>query len=212
MTDELCNAEKAPAGYNKVYPASIEEDRNVPNESSESVLKLIQNSLHLLEPVEFYAIRSKAVPKAPSTIRYVISLLFCLLTVAVFVIAVLDSLNTKTLESDIFRSVTPELISKWDQCVPITTLGSTFSPFKFTFVDDCYKRIDVDVYNTWYLNFDVCHQHLLAVKDKLCSTTKKDQQGAWNHTSGWMRPRMSNMLLFQGPFARGYDSYFCDGY
>ena len=123
----------------------------------------------MVEPVEFYAIRSK--PKAPSLIRIVVSVTLLLSFIGLFIYSVVDTLNSFVSETDIFRNIDDSIKSDWDSCTPITTLGSNYSRYPIVLVDDCYKRVTFNVYKAWYPNYQTCIDDMSIGQSKFCNNT-----------------------------------------
>lgn len=120
------------------------------------------------EPNEFYSVRKSSFPKAPSLVRNIATFIVLSSSVIVFIYAVVTTSYQSSEETDIFRSLSQTNTSTWDHCSPITTLGSTYSPYIFTFLDDCTKRFRVHAYKSWYENPTQCAEHLEPSQEKLC--------------------------------------------
>ena len=91
------------------------------------VVEYFESIVEMVEPIEFYTVRQEVAPKAPSLIRVGIAFLLLFASIIIFALVVSDSLQTFTVETDIFRKL-PDL-NYWDECEPITTLGSNWTPF-----------------------------------------------------------------------------------
>ena len=110
---------------NAVLPIS---DHNVDHSKKRSrVVEYFESIVEMVEPIEFYTVRQEVAPKAPSLIRVGIAFLLLFASIIIFALVVSDSLQTFTVETDIFRKLPDP--KYWDECEPITTLGSNWTPF-----------------------------------------------------------------------------------
>ena len=92
-------------------------------------------------------------------VRITIAILFLLGSIVIFAIVVNESLNGFSVETDIFRKL-PNL-NEWDECEPITTLGSNWTPFALYVIDDTnFKQIRFYLHNMWFKNRTVCEETL----------------------------------------------------
>jgi hypothetical protein len=172
--------------------------------------KLVQafaTAFNMVEPVEFYKIRANAKARAPATVRKFASVIFVLAAIGMFIYIVVTTLYASTTETDVFRTLTTDTLSQWETCSPITTLGNTYTPLPMTFVDDCYKRVRYNVYNTWFPNVQTCLDTLLPSEPLFCSPINDLSDGS----GGWLRPKMALMDLYLTNISQGFNSYSCDG-
>lgn len=138
----------------KVAPNSDVETAEVKRSHAGYVF---EQMLSMVEPVEFYTIRARAAPKAPSHVRIIVSMLFLFGSIIAFALVVNEHLKGFTVETDIFRKV--PISNEWDQCEPITTLGSNWTPFYLFVVDDeTSKQIRFNLHNYWFQNRTVCEE------------------------------------------------------
>ena len=101
---------------------------NVDHSRHSKVIEYFESIVEMVEPIEFYTVRQKAAPKAPSLIRAGAAFLLLFASIIIFALVVSNSLQTFTVETDIFRKL-PQDLNDWDVCEPITTLGSNWTPF-----------------------------------------------------------------------------------
>jgi hypothetical protein len=122
----------------------------------------------MVEPIEFYTIRQKASPKAPSIVRITLAFLFLFGSIIIFSIVVNNSSKEYSVETDIFRKL-PNL-NEWDNCEPITTLGSNWTPFALYVVDDTsFKQIRYYLHNMWFANKTSCENTMGPSWKKYCT-------------------------------------------
>jgi len=171
------------------------------NAADDLNLKLI-SMLKMFEPIEFYEIRQISDPKAPSKVRILSSVVIIAIMLALFIYVALTSSNSFAFETDLYRTVTDDIASQWDSCVPITTLGSTYTPFVMTFADDCFKRLQINAYKVFFPSVKECVSKLAPNMKLFCRTFERN---------GWMIQKMTGMTLFTKNVSVGFDSYSYDG-
>lgn len=158
--------------------------------------------LKVFEPMEFYEVRQKSYPKAPSTVRFLFSSTIIVLMVALFIYVAITSSSSYRVETDLYRTIPDEVVKQWDSCIPITTLGSSYTPFTMTFADDCYKRLQVNAYKVFFASTAECINTLAPKMDEFCHSFDRN---------GWMIQKMVGMTLFTKNVSVGFDSYSCNG-
>lgn len=152
---------------NKIMPDHDSSNQN-PAQYSAAAYKYFESIVTMVEPIEFYTIRQKASPKAPSRVRICTSFLFLFASIIVFALVINQSLSTYTVETDIFRKL-PSL-DEWDNCDPITTLGSNWTPYSLYAIDDTnFKQIRYYLRNMWFHNTTSCQSTLGPSWKNFCS-------------------------------------------
>lgn len=121
----------------------------------------INHAAAMVEPLEFYSVRTKAKPKAPSLCRIITAFLLLFTGIALFITVLIQSLYSYSVETDIFQ-IHDLHVDEWDTCVPTTTLGSNWAPSTLTFLDDCNSFLKFKLSNVWYPDIDTCIKQLNA--------------------------------------------------
>lgn len=164
-----------------VLPVQDDIQNHVDNQVTKHyVTEYFESIVNMVEPMEFYTVRQKAAPKAPSHIRIGVAFLLFAASIAIFALIVSNSLQTFTTETDIFRKL-PDL-NDWDNCEPITTLGSNWTPFTLYVKDDTnFKQIRYYLHNMWFHNTTSCQDTLGPSWKKFC-TLEIDGGSMFNST------------------------------
>jgi hypothetical protein len=165
----------------------------------------INNAAALVEPLEFYSVRTKAKPKAPSVCRLITAFALLFTGVGLFIFVLVESLNSYSIETDIFQ-IKELNLEEWDTCVPTTTLGSNWAPSTLTFLDDCNSFLKFKLSNVWYPDIQTCIQELNTTThtSSFCELAGEEINPAINGTM------CRNAMPFF-PQGEGFVSYSCNG-
>jgi hypothetical protein len=97
-----------------------------------------------------------------------------------FVIITKNTLDSYTLETDIFTSKEVDKMSDiWDECSPITTLGTDWTYVELAFDNICDIFVRFKVHNMWFPNVDACIEVLNTTEhlDTVCSLASQNPNG-----------------------------------
>lgn len=165
----------------------------------------ISHAAAMVEPLEFYSVRTKAKPKAPSVCRLLTAFALLFTGIALFITVLVQSLYAYSVETDIFQ-IKELHKDQWDSCVPTTTLGSNWAPSTLTFLDDCNSFLKFKLSNVWYPDVDTCIAQLNATSHTtpFCQLAGEE---TIPHVNGTMC--RNNMPFY--PSGEGFVSYSCNG-